>query len=171
MVLLKRTQLTKAIWQFTRVKGNVCAVLLGTKSVIQTQRRYRRQYGEQGPGRQSINRWLEQFQETDKVWSALSRHEVTGPFLFKRRQWTVKISSIYFRCLQSRKWHTFKSNVFFQQDVAWEWVSLWIKLFQTSGLGGTERSPGPLAPPIYANPIGMFLLGLCKGPRMPSKSW
>jgi hypothetical protein len=32
-----------------------------TKSVIQEQRRYRREYGEQAPGRQYIKRWLEQF--------------------------------------------------------------------------------------------------------------
>jgi transposase len=37
------------------------------KSVIQVQRCYRREYGEQAPGRQSIKRWLEQFQETGSV--------------------------------------------------------------------------------------------------------
>jgi hypothetical protein len=38
-----------------------------TKSVIQAQRHYRREYGEQAPGRQSIKRWLEQFQKTASV--------------------------------------------------------------------------------------------------------
>jgi transposase len=38
-----------------------------TKSFIQVQRRYRQEYGEQAPGRQSIKRWLEQFQETGSV--------------------------------------------------------------------------------------------------------
>jgi hypothetical protein len=38
-----------------------------TKSVIQAQRRYRREYEEQARGGQSIKRWLEQFQETGSV--------------------------------------------------------------------------------------------------------
>jgi transposase len=38
-----------------------------TKSVIQVQRRYRRECGERTPGRQSLKRWLKQFQETGSV--------------------------------------------------------------------------------------------------------
>jgi hypothetical protein len=38
-----------------------------TKSIIQVQRRYRRDYGEKAPGRQSIKRWFKPFQETGSV--------------------------------------------------------------------------------------------------------
>jgi hypothetical protein len=38
-----------------------------TKSVIQMKRRYCQKYGEQAPGRQSIKRWLQQFQEAGSV--------------------------------------------------------------------------------------------------------
>jgi hypothetical protein len=38
-----------------------------TKLVIQVQRRYSREYGEQAPGKQSIKRCLEQFQKTGSV--------------------------------------------------------------------------------------------------------
>jgi transposase len=44
-----------------------CATVWETKSVIQVQRRLRREYGEQVPGMQSIKRWLRQFQETGSV--------------------------------------------------------------------------------------------------------
>jgi hypothetical protein len=55
-----------------RPKKTVVSVLgyWETKSVIQVQICYRREYGEQAPGRQSIKRWLEQFQETGSVLQA-----------------------------------------------------------------------------------------------------
>jgi hypothetical protein len=49
-----------------------------TKSVIQVQRRYRREYGEQAAGRQSIKR-----SPKLNVCCALSRREVMGPIFFQ----------------------------------------------------------------------------------------
>jgi transposase len=47
-------------------KGIVC-LRYWKKNVIQVQRSFHREYGEQGHGRQTIKRWLKQFQETGSI--------------------------------------------------------------------------------------------------------
>jgi hypothetical protein len=77
---------------------------------------------------------------------------VTGPFFFRENTVNntnylnvLELSAVlYMVCIQP--------NVLFQQDDAPPHfslaVSLWIKLIQTDGLGGTDQTLGSLAPPI-----------------------
>jgi hypothetical protein len=87
-----------------------------TKLVIQVQRCYCREHGEQAPVGQSMKRWLEPFQERDNVWCALSRHEVIGPSFFQGK--TVHNTN-YLNMLglfAVPQMAHLQPNVFFQQD-------------------------------------------------------
>jgi hypothetical protein len=119
---------------------------------------------------QSIKRWLEQFQETGSV---LHKKGAWGDWtLLLSRPWTVQILSICLSHLQSSRWHTFNQTSSSNKMVplhtgALQWKNLWTKLFQTDGLGGTDKSLGPSLP--QCNPTGFYLLELCKGQEFRPK--
>jgi hypothetical protein len=85
------------------------------------------------------------------VWCALSRHEVIGPFFQEKTVNSTNYLDILELFAVPQMAHL-QPNVFFQQDVAPPPWGLTVResLNQTfpNGLGGTDQSLGPLAPPI-----------------------
>jgi hypothetical protein len=121
-------------------KGNVCVVVLGDKINYSSAKRYRWEYGEKAPGRQSIKRWLEQFQETG---SAL---HMKGARRLSADADTVEMVREAFQC--SPQMAYLQPNVFFQQDGAPPHRGLTVReslnKIIPDGLGWTD----PLTPPI-----------------------
>jgi hypothetical protein len=121
-----------------------------TRSVIQMQRRYRREYGEQAPGRQSIKRWLEHFQETVSVLhkKGAGRPSVDAD---TRTVKMVREQHKLSRCAWVI-WYIFNQMFSFNKMAPLHTgaysESLWRKRFQTDESYGMNQSLGPLAPPI-----------------------
>jgi hypothetical protein len=89
---------------------------------------------------------------------------------FKRRPWTAQIISICMSYLQPFRCRNINQTFFFQQ-----YRALYTGTLQRVSKYNFSKQidrAGPLVPslPRY-EPIGFCLLGLCKGPDIPSKSW